>query len=359
MCDVLKGSFPELWRCVPATSQASYGASGWRFPWEHPALCSWNYFWIHQGLQTLELQQGRDTHVYIYIRCKCMLWIVVCLTGGKSLGSALSTSPYGPFQYHHWDVFGLGHLHRHCLCKKTCSFDFPNREYFFTSSIYRQILCVLQESRDPRKLHWLFETLMESPVKGGGGSFVDAWLDITTHFRWITPLKIAFIYIYVFFSLSLMSVICMCCREVLLSSSGESQNFFIGYCNTWSPNSLRSTRTYVSASAGMCVNFPNLNLKRHNCALSFDPPILSCFPACSPTSSCSTWTCRTLGPQHLLASESSQSVCWLDSSRWRREKKRSRTMWWRRTLRAIKMRGRKPSSSSKQVRVWESDSMRA
>lgn len=32
-----------------------------------------------------------------------------------------------------------------------------------------------QESRDPRKLHWLFEMLMESPVNGEGGSFVDAW----------------------------------------------------------------------------------------------------------------------------------------------------------------------------------------
>ncbi|XP_051507905.1 proteasome activator complex subunit 4A isoform X2 [Myxocyprinus asiaticus] len=30
------------------------------------------------------------------------------------------------------------------------------------------------ESRDPRKLHWLFELLMESPVNGEGGSFVDA-----------------------------------------------------------------------------------------------------------------------------------------------------------------------------------------
>uniref|UniRef100_A0A8C1X8K8 Proteasome activator subunit 4a n=1 Tax=Cyprinus carpio TaxID=7962 RepID=A0A8C1X8K8_CYPCA len=30
------------------------------------------------------------------------------------------------------------------------------------------------ESRDPRKLHWLFEMLMESPVTGEGGSFVDA-----------------------------------------------------------------------------------------------------------------------------------------------------------------------------------------
>ncbi|KAL4612987.1 proteasome activator complex subunit 4B-like [Arapaima gigas] len=30
------------------------------------------------------------------------------------------------------------------------------------------------ESRDPRKLHWLFEMLMESPVSGEGGSFVDA-----------------------------------------------------------------------------------------------------------------------------------------------------------------------------------------
>lgn len=41
----------------------------------------------------------------------------------------------------------------------------------------------VQESRDPRKLHWLFEMLMESPVTGEGGSFVDAWYDIsTTHF---------------------------------------------------------------------------------------------------------------------------------------------------------------------------------
>ncbi|KAG7241635.1 hypothetical protein INR49_025411 [Caranx melampygus] len=30
------------------------------------------------------------------------------------------------------------------------------------------------ESRDPRKLYWLFELLMESPVNGEGGSFVDA-----------------------------------------------------------------------------------------------------------------------------------------------------------------------------------------
>ncbi|XP_068089225.1 proteasome activator complex subunit 4 isoform X1 [Hyperolius riggenbachi] len=30
------------------------------------------------------------------------------------------------------------------------------------------------ESRDPRKLHWLFELLLESPVSGEGGSFLDA-----------------------------------------------------------------------------------------------------------------------------------------------------------------------------------------
>uniref|UniRef100_A0A8C5MEZ8 Proteasome activator subunit 4 n=1 Tax=Leptobrachium leishanense TaxID=445787 RepID=A0A8C5MEZ8_9ANUR len=30
------------------------------------------------------------------------------------------------------------------------------------------------ESRDPRKLHWLFEMLLEAPVSGEGGSFVDA-----------------------------------------------------------------------------------------------------------------------------------------------------------------------------------------
>lgn len=40
-------------------------------------------------------------------------------------------------------------------------------------------VCVVQESRDPRKLHWLFEMLMESPVTGEGGSFVDAWYDIS------------------------------------------------------------------------------------------------------------------------------------------------------------------------------------
>ncbi|KFO18474.1 Proteasome activator complex subunit 4 [Fukomys damarensis] len=31
-----------------------------------------------------------------------------------------------------------------------------------------------KESRDPRKLHWLFELLLESPLSGEGGSFVDA-----------------------------------------------------------------------------------------------------------------------------------------------------------------------------------------
>lgn len=41
--------------------------------------------------------------------------------------------------------------------------------------------CAVQESRDPRKLHWLFEMLMESPVNGEGGSFVDAW--------WVESLK--------------------------------------------------------------------------------------------------------------------------------------------------------------------------
>ncbi|XP_016085953.1 proteasome activator complex subunit 4B-like [Sinocyclocheilus grahami] len=34
--------------------------------------------------------------------------------------------------------------------------------------------CLFKESRDPRKLHWLFEMLMECPLSGEGGSFVDA-----------------------------------------------------------------------------------------------------------------------------------------------------------------------------------------
>ena len=34
-------------------------------------------------------------------------------------------------------------------------------------------IATCSESTDPRKLHWLFETLMESPIKEGG-SFLDA-----------------------------------------------------------------------------------------------------------------------------------------------------------------------------------------
>lgn len=33
-----------------------------------------------------------------------------------------------------------------------------------------------KEGRDPRKLHWLFELLMESPLSGESGSFRDASL---------------------------------------------------------------------------------------------------------------------------------------------------------------------------------------
>ena len=33
---------------------------------------------------------------------------------------------------------------------------------------------MLQESRDPRKIYWLFEMLMENPLNGEGGSFGDA-----------------------------------------------------------------------------------------------------------------------------------------------------------------------------------------
>ncbi|XP_072526695.1 proteasome activator complex subunit 4A [Salminus brasiliensis] len=35
-------------------------------------------------------------------------------------------------------------------------------------------IAIACKSRDPRKLHWLYELLMESPVNGEGGSFVDA-----------------------------------------------------------------------------------------------------------------------------------------------------------------------------------------
>ncbi|XP_006004010.1 proteasome activator complex subunit 4 isoform X2 [Latimeria chalumnae] len=43
-----------------------------------------------------------------------------------------------------------------------------------TCSDWGTCIATACESRDPRKVHWLFELLMDSPISGEGGSFVDA-----------------------------------------------------------------------------------------------------------------------------------------------------------------------------------------
>lgn len=63
-------------------------------------------------------------------------------------------------------------------CVSFCRFVSCISFHVFTSCrspVFPHDSRVVQESRDPRKLHWLFEMLMESPVNGEGGSFVDAW----------------------------------------------------------------------------------------------------------------------------------------------------------------------------------------
>lgn len=96
-------------------------------------------------------------------------------TGREPLGAAVPIAPHCPVKHHNRNVCRLGYMHRYSLCK-------PCVHYFLSfhlrQSSYHPSDCCFsrwQESRDPRKLHWLFEMLMESPVNGEGGSFVDAW----------------------------------------------------------------------------------------------------------------------------------------------------------------------------------------
>lgn len=93
------------------------------------------------------------------------------------MGAFVSTDSHCPVQHHHRNVCRLGHVYCNSLCK-LCRFVLCISFHVFTSChspVFPHDSCVVQESRDPRKLHWLFEMLMESPVNGEGGSFVDAW----------------------------------------------------------------------------------------------------------------------------------------------------------------------------------------
>lgn len=72
-------------------------------------------------------------------------------------------------------------------------------------------------------------------------------------------------------------------------------------------------------------------------------------PACSRTSSWLTSTCRTLSQPPPRASQTSQSEFCCSWNPWPRVMRRSRTTWLRRMRWESRMRGRKPSSFSKQV----------
>lgn len=110
-------------------------------------------------------------------------YIHLCsFTGWEPLGAVVSTAPYCPVQHHNRNVCRLGHLHCHSMCKlllvyirHVFNLPFVKVVSLILPSTRLCCLCLVQESRDPRKLHWLFEMLMESPVNGEGGSFVDAW----------------------------------------------------------------------------------------------------------------------------------------------------------------------------------------
>ena len=102
------------------------------------------------------------------------------MTGWEPLEAAVSFAPHSPVKHHYRNVCRLGHLHRHSLRKLFVHFHLSLPLYLLDlrcSFILTNKCCfwLQQESRDPRKLHWLFEMLMESPVNGEGGSFVDAW----------------------------------------------------------------------------------------------------------------------------------------------------------------------------------------
>lgn len=88
----------------------------------------------------------------------------------------MSSATYCSVEHHNRNVQGLGNMYRYSLCKPFCihCHDFMLHVLSMSSSPFLPF-DPLQESRDPRKLYWLFEMLMESPVNGEDGSFVDAW----------------------------------------------------------------------------------------------------------------------------------------------------------------------------------------
>lgn len=174
----LPGIVPQFWRCVSSSVAATHGTPGGRITWEQAALCCWDYLWIDQGLQALELLKGKifsykvkyspfiwsvleafwfltvnltktlkitsqtmfewnpvTTHLLHKVRVTCsssvsLDSVVVCLiflhflntikcslTGWEPLGAAVSFAPYSPVKHHNRDVCRLGHLHRNSMCK--------------------------------------------------------------------------------------------------------------------------------------------------------------------------------------------------------------------------------------------------
>ncbi|XP_069464332.1 proteasome activator complex subunit 4 isoform X2 [Ambystoma mexicanum] len=71
----------------------------------------------------------------------------------------------------HWTFEKVEHLWQFlCPLLKTAFANITVETY----SDWGTCIATSCESRDPRKLHWLFEMLLDSPLSGEGGSFVDA-----------------------------------------------------------------------------------------------------------------------------------------------------------------------------------------
>ncbi len=221
-------SFFILWKCCI---------------WFHHVLVSWG------ASQTLQPEQS-STYTCAFLQVES-LWELLC----PLLRTALSNITIET--YADWGTCIATACVSFCsfIPVTSSSFHLLNLCHSYFPSIQLCCFCLVQESRDPRKLHWLFEMLMESPVNGEGGSFVDAWwverllpyadVDATDKLWWLT------------FSFAVVS---MCCREAWLSRSGVFQSSSTGCYNTWSPNSHRSTRMCGNESAGEVLFTPPVNV---------------------------------------------------------------------------------------------------
>lgn len=185
------GPVSQFQRRLPPPAAAAHGATGGRFTREQAALRGRDHLGPHQGQQALELLQGTSqaaltcdlvtwnimtllcppcTHLPPSLQVES-LWQLLC----PLLRTALSNITIET--YADWGTC----IATACVSILPSPLSVHVLDLIKAQGFSLPVCCVTQESRDPRKLHWLFEMLMESPVNGEGGSFVDAW--------WVESLK--------------------------------------------------------------------------------------------------------------------------------------------------------------------------